>query len=78
MLTRSIERPRVDPITHRLDNVTLEADDTHVLDDFLGDDGISSPNNSRTTINNAREESDIDDEDAPHDLVQADEDYISS
>ncbi|CAM0139904.1 hypothetical protein VKS41_007249 [Umbelopsis sp. WA50703] len=72
------ERPRVDPITHRLDNVTLEADDTHVLDDFLGDDGISSPNNSRTTINNAREESDIDDEDAPHDLVQADEDYISS
>ncbi|KAJ2956649.1 hypothetical protein NQZ79_g7545 [Umbelopsis isabellina] len=74
----NIERPRIKSTTQRLDNLTLEADDSHVLDDFLGNDGISSENHPKATNKNAREDSDTDDEDAPHDLVQADEDYISS
>lgn len=71
-----LERPRIDIVAQRLDNVTLDADDTHVLDDFLGDDDT---NNKPLVTTSARNEfEDEDDDDAPHDLVQADEDYISS
>jgi hypothetical protein len=71
-----LERPRIDRVAQRLDNVTLDADDTHVLDDFLGDDDT---NNKPLVKTSARSENeDEDDDDTPHDLVQADEDYISS
>ncbi|KAG2173357.1 hypothetical protein INT43_004731 [Umbelopsis isabellina] len=72
------ERPRISATTQRLDTLTLESNDSHVLDDFLGKDGMSSENHSKATNTKAREESVTDDDDAPHDLVQADEDYISS
>ncbi|CAO3672468.1 unnamed protein product [Umbelopsis ramanniana] len=70
------ERPRIDRVAQGLDNVTLDADDTHVLDDFLGDDDTN--NKSLVKASARSENEDEDDDDAPHDLVQADEDYISS
>lgn len=71
-----LERPRIDRVAQRLDNVTLDADDTHVLDDFLGDDDTNNKSLVKTSARSENE--DEDDDDAPHDLVQADEDYISS
>ncbi|KAG2177720.1 hypothetical protein INT44_008234 [Umbelopsis vinacea] len=68
------EPPRMGRVTQKLDNVTLDADDTHVLDDFLGDDDTNNKSSIKST---ARDESE-DEDDEPHDLVQADEDYISS
>src|ERR1700731_654349 len=41
-LTLILERPAVERVTQKLDNVTLDAGDTHVLDDFLGEDEESS------------------------------------
>jgi hypothetical protein len=73
-----LERPRMGRVTQRLDNVTLDADDTHVLDDFLGDDGAKHKHKSLVKPTAKGESEDEDDDDAPHDLVQADEDYISS
>ena len=74
-----LERPRIDRVAQRLDNVTLDADDTHVLDDFLGDDDTNNKSFVKTSARSENEdEDDEDDDDAPHDLVQADEDYISS
>jgi len=70
------ERPAVERVTQKLDNVTLDAGDTHVLDDFLGEDEESSNRAKPKRIAAAVDSEDEDD--MPHDLVQADEDYISS
>lgn len=74
----------VDRIRQKLDSVTLDAADTHVLDDFLGDEESSIKSEATPTrppcrkAKAASSEEDSDEDDAPHNLVQADEDYTSS
>ncbi|KAH8552703.1 hypothetical protein BGW37DRAFT_293660 [Umbelopsis sp. PMI_123] len=69
------DRPTMDRITQKLDTVTLDAADTHVLDDFLGEVDTNAKPVVKPT---SRSESEDEDDNAPNDLVLADEDYMSS